>query len=101
MVDIIGSKSIYNKGKIDKVIIDSTTVTISFFEGYEDFNTGEFISVGSDHILVSEVDYKNFLGTIVGSELNLSLIEPYLTYLTINRQKVLEVVEDVVEEVVN
>lgn len=97
MVDIIGSKSIYNKGKIDKVIIDANTVTISFFEGYSDPDTNEFISIGSDHILVSEKDYKAFLETIVGNELSLSLIEPYLTQLTINRQSISSVVEEVVE----
>lgn len=48
MFDYKGSKSIFNKAELDKIIIQGDNITIAYREGYEE--EGKFISVGSDHI---------------------------------------------------
>jgi hypothetical protein len=53
MFNIIGSKSIFNKAEIKKVIIESDNVTIDFQEGYADGDA--FAAVGSDHICLKDV----------------------------------------------
>jgi len=63
MFDLKGSKEIYNKGNIKQIIIDKDSITISFEEGYED-KDGNFVPVGSDHIILTEEEKNNLLSVI-------------------------------------
>ena len=51
MFDISGSKSIFNKAEIVRVIFEGSSITIEFQEGYEE--DGNFVSVGTDHITLT------------------------------------------------
>lgn len=59
MFEFTGSKSIFNKAEIEKVIIEGDSVTIAFREGYEE--NGQFIGVGSDHVMVPSSEVNTFL----------------------------------------
>jgi len=69
MFDIKGSKLIYNKAEIERIIIEADNVTIAFREGYA--KAGEvvdgvnepdkFIGVGSDHIILKGEDLAKFM----------------------------------------
>lgn len=69
MFDFTGSKSIFNKAEIEKVIIEGDSVTIAFREGYEE--NGQFIGVGSDHVMTTVDVFKpeyDALGLIPAAE---------------------------------
>jgi len=48
MFDYRGSKSIFNKAEVEKIIIEGDNITIAYKEGYEE--NGKFVSVGADHV---------------------------------------------------
>ena len=48
MFDYKGSKSIFNKAEVEKIIIEGDNITIAYKEGYEE--NGKFVSVGADHV---------------------------------------------------
>ena len=54
MIDITGSKSIFNKAEVEKIIIEGNNVTIAFNEGYDD--AGTFVPVGADHLCCTMAD---------------------------------------------
>ena len=54
MIDITGSKSIFNKAEVEKIIIEGNNVTIAFNEGYDD--GGTFVPVGADHLCCTMAD---------------------------------------------
>jgi len=47
----MGSRSVYDKAEITRVIFEGSTVTIEFSEGYSENDA--FVSVGTDHITLS------------------------------------------------
>ncbi len=47
MFDFNGSKSIYDKAQITRVIFEGSSLTVEFQEGYEENET--FVPVGTDH----------------------------------------------------
>lgn len=57
MFDYKGSKSIFNKAELEKIVIDGDNITLSYKEGYEE--DGKFIAVGADHIDFSDNDFLN------------------------------------------
>jgi len=48
---IAGSRSVYDKAEIVRVIFEGSSITIEFQEGYEE--DGNFVSVGTDHITLT------------------------------------------------
>ncbi len=65
MFDIKGSKSIYNKAEIERIIIEKDNVTIAFKEGYAEDD--KFIGVGSDHIILKDEKFTKFLANMNAS----------------------------------
>ena len=53
MFDFIGmgSRSVYDKSEISRIIFEGSSVTIEFQEGYSENDA--FVSVGTDHITLS------------------------------------------------
>lgn len=90
MVTITGSKSIFNKAAINRIIFEGSTATIDFSEGYQDPVTGEFVAVGADHIVLTQEQSQSLIENASTSEVGLEYAETLLTELTAARYSVAE-----------
>ena len=66
MFDIEGSKSIFDKANVKRIIFEADSVTVAFDEGYD--KDGEFIPVGEDHITLHGKEATDFLADFKKAE---------------------------------
>ena len=66
MFNITGSRSVYDKAEISRVIFEGSNVTIEFQEGYSENDV--FVPVGSDHILLTGQDAIDATDAFSGAE---------------------------------